>query len=82
MKPRIVSFELKADRTLHTRLADGRSFDTDLNPLIQRGGVFRNLCDESYYRRARLTDGGRAIAWPKREIDLGLDGILADHAKA
>lgn len=80
MRPRITEYELRQNRTLITLLEDGRAFETDLNALIAKGGVFRKLCDDGYYRRARITDGGRGISWPKREIDIGVDGILADQA--
>ena len=31
---------------------------------VEKGGIFSRLNDDAYFRKARISQGGRSLAWP------------------
>lgn len=57
---------------------DGRKAEVDLAPHILRYAVYRPLRENAAtFRRARIIDGGVAVAWPDFGIDISADAIAA-----
>jgi hypothetical protein len=46
----------------------------DLAPLIAKGGVFKRLADEQYFRQVRIMEHGFFLEWPD-ELDIGADSL-------
>lgn len=65
--------------SLVIRFDDGTLVVADLSALPDRGGVFERLRDPRYFRRARVTNGGRAVAWPGG-LDFCADALYLDQA--
>ncbi len=71
---RIESMEAHEDFTLRLIYDDGCVVRADFSRLIRRGGVFASLGKESFFRRAKVRNGGREVAWPG-PIDFCADAL-------
>ena len=57
---------------------DGRKAEVDFAPHILRYAVYRPLRDDpGAFRKARIVDGGVAIAWSELNLDISADAIAA-----
>ncbi len=45
---------------------DGSVVLADLRGVAERGGLFLRLLDDRYFKRAKIANGGRSLAWPNR----------------
>lgn len=64
MEHLITAMRFANGRRLRLQYGDGSVYEKDFAELIELGGVFARLADESYWRRCMVEDGGRALAWP------------------
>ncbi|CAN5329820.1 hypothetical protein BH20GEM2_BH20GEM2_14200 [soil metagenome] len=62
------------DRRIRITFADGYIGVVDLDPLIQKGGVFVALSAPEVRRRVEIGPGGRFLEWPG-DIDLCADSL-------
>ena len=60
---------------------DGRFVLADLTNVADRGGVFERLRDPRYFKKAKIVNGGRAIAWPDR-LDFCADALYVHQARS
>lgn len=71
MTPKITDVETRPGHRLHVRFENGEERVFDVAPYLDRG-VFRELRDETYFRRVRAIRGG--VEWP-HEQDLSADTL-------
>ena len=71
MTPKITQVEARPEHKLHVRFENGEARIFDLEPFLDKG-IFRELEDETYFRRVRRIPGG--IEWPN-EQDLSADTL-------
>lgn len=71
MTPKITQVEARSRHRLHVRFENGEERVFDVTPYLDRG-VFRELRDETYFRRVRSIRGG--VEWP-HEQDLSADSL-------
>ncbi|MBI5015604.1 MAG: DUF2442 domain-containing protein [Deltaproteobacteria bacterium] len=74
MLEEVTSFELLPDYEIYVELSDGRKGIFDTTPYLDKG-VFHELKEPSYFRRACLSLG--TIAWP-HEQDFAPETIAHD----
>jgi hypothetical protein len=72
MNPQVQSIAAVTGTTLDLRFADGQLRRFDVQPYIDRGGVFAQLQMPAIFQSARVVAG--AIEWPG-EIDLSHDTL-------
>jgi hypothetical protein len=60
---------------------DGRVVMADLSGVAERGGIFERLRDDSYFKRAKTTNGGRAVAWPNG-LDFCADALYVTQVRS
>lgn len=65
---------------LVVKFDDGRVVIVDFTRLTALGGVFERLSDPKFFRRARIADEGRAVAWPGR-LDFCADAFYLEQTK-
>ena len=75
--PRVKSVEPRAEYRLELTFTNGETGVYDCSPLLDFG-VFRELRDESYFRRVRVVNG--TVAWP-HEQDIDPDTLYIEAAK-
>ena len=68
----LISAEPASDYNLRLLYSDGRRFEVDIRPLIEKGGVFVPLADRELFIQVRVGEGGRFIEWPG-DVDLCAD---------
>jgi hypothetical protein len=57
---------------------DGRKAEVDLAPQILRYAVYRPLRENpDAFKKAKIIDGGVAVAWPGEDVDISADAIAA-----
>ncbi|MEX2140792.1 MAG: DUF2442 domain-containing protein [Pirellulales bacterium] len=71
---RLISAEPSSDYILRLLYADSASFEVDIRPLIDKGGVFAPLADRALFAQVRIGEGGRYVEWPG-EVDLCADAL-------
>ena len=76
--PRIARVAPLAPLSLVVQFDDGTIVVADLSAVAARGAVFARLGDERYFKRARVTNGGRAVAWP-HGLDFCADALYLDQ---
>lgn len=64
MIPDVVDFEILPDHKIKVTLSTGKTGVFDVTPYLEKG-VFTELKDYSYFRRARLALG--TIVWPNEQ---------------
>ena len=64
MIPDVVDFEILADYKIKVTLSNGKTGIFDVSPYLNKG-IFTELKDYSYFRRARLEFG--TIVWPNEQ---------------
>lgn len=64
MIPKIVDFEILADYKIRVTLSTGKTGIFDVTPYLDKG-VFSELKDYNYFKRARLAFG--TIVWPNEQ---------------
>ncbi|MBE7559599.1 DUF2442 domain-containing protein [bacterium] len=77
MNPRVTDVRAIADYQLEIRFSNGEVGIYDCRPLLDFG-VFRELRDEAYFRRARACGG--TVVWP-HEQDICPDTLYQDSRK-
>ena len=83
MEPQIVDFRPLGCGRIRLQFLHGPWVEVDLSYLIEIGGIFAPLADDSFLAQARIGDYGHWIEWPG-EVDqpadsLWLRGIPVDH---
>lgn len=78
MNPRVKKVTPAEGHRLQLVFTNGETGVYDCSPLLDFG-VFKDLRDECYFRRARVREG--TVAWP-REQDIDPDTLYLDSAKA
>jgi hypothetical protein len=71
---RLISAEPSSEYNLRLVYADSVSFDVNIRPLIEKGGVFAPLADRTLFAQVRVGEGGRYIEWPG-DVDLCADAL-------
>ena len=64
MIPDVVGIEILEDHRIGVTLSNGRKGIFDVKPYLDRG-IFRELKDYSYFKRARIEFG--TITWPHEQ---------------
>lgn len=64
MIPDVTHFEILTDYRIRVTLSNGKSGIFDVRPYLDRG-IFRELRDYSYFRRARIEFG--TLTWPHEQ---------------
>lgn len=64
MIPDIVHFEIMTDHKIKVTLSNGKRGIFDVKPYLDRG-VFKELKDYEYFRRARIEFG--TLTWPNEQ---------------
>ncbi len=77
MNPRVQSVKPLQGHRLSLEFTSGEKGVYDCTPLLAFG-VFRELKDEAYFRRACVREG--TVAWP-REQDIDPDTLYEDSTK-
>ena len=77
MNPRVKIVAARDDHSLEITFANGEVGVFDCKPFLDFG-VFRELRDLSYFRRARVEQG--TVAWP-HEQDICPDTLYEDSMK-
>jgi len=49
-------------------------------PTAAKGGIFARLLDPSYFRKARIAQGGRSLAWPQG-LDFCADALYGPRRR-
>ncbi len=71
MTPQISQVESRPNYKLYVRFENGEVRLFDVRPFLDKG-IFRELEDETYFRRVRRISGG--VEWPN-EQDLSADTL-------
>lgn len=77
MNPRVKSVTPRNDYTLEITFTNGEVGVYDVKPLLDIG-VFQELKDVSYFKKARAADG--TVVWP-HEQDICPDTLYLDSLK-
>jgi len=77
---RIIRVAVLPPLKLVLEFEDGRVVVADLTQLAAKGGVFARLRDEKYFKKVKLANGGRSVAWPNR-LDFCADALYVSQAK-
>ncbi len=64
------------DSKLRLTYSDGKVILYDFEPLIQIGGLFKQLKDQTYFSKVTIGEQGRYIEFPN-ELDFCADSLLA-----
>ena len=64
MIPDVIAFEILPDYKIKVTLSNGNKGIFDVSPYLDRG-VFKELKDYSYFKRARIEFG--TIIWPNEQ---------------
>jgi hypothetical protein len=64
MIPDVIDFEILPDHRIKVTLSNGNKGIFDVKPYLDRG-VFKELKDYEYFRRARIEFG--TIVWPNEQ---------------
>lgn len=64
MIPDIIDFEILSDYKIKVTLSTGKTGVFDVTPYLEKG-VFTELKDYNYFKRARLALG--TIVWPNKQ---------------
>ena len=64
MIPDVIDFEILPGHRIKVTLSNGRKGIFDVKPYLDRG-IFKELKDYSYFRRARVEFG--TITWPNEQ---------------
>jgi hypothetical protein len=62
--------------TVHVRFEDGTTADVDLSYLLDYGGVFEPLRDQTYFAQLRADAEAGTIVWPN-EADIAPETLYA-----
>jgi hypothetical protein len=79
MVPDVIDFEILENYRIKVTLSNGRKGVFDVRPYLGRG-IFRELKDYNYFRRARIELG--TITWPNEQdfspetIEIKMEKIL------
>jgi hypothetical protein len=79
MVPDVIDFEILENYRIKVTLSNGRKGVFDVRPYLGRG-IFRELKDYNYFRRARIELG--TITWPNEQdfspetIDIKMEKML------
>jgi hypothetical protein len=79
MVPDVIDFEILENYRIKVTLSNGRKGVFDVRPYLARG-IFRELKDYNYFRRARIELG--TITWPNEQdfspetIEIKMEKIL------
>jgi hypothetical protein len=65
--------------TVHVQFEDGTTADVDLSYLLDYGGVFEPLRDQTYFARLRADAEAGTIVWPN-DADIAPETLYA-HAQ-
>jgi hypothetical protein len=75
---------LKVARLGDLRLAlvfdDGTVVLANFAATAAKGGIFSHLLEPDYFRKARIAQGGRSLAWP-RGLDLCADALYGPRRR-
>ncbi|MCQ8181132.1 DUF2442 domain-containing protein [Methylomonas sp. SURF-1] len=77
MNPRVKSVQASDDYSLMLEFTDGSQGVYDCKPLLDFG-VFKELRDRQYFKRAAVVDG--TVVWP-HEQDICPDTLYLDSVK-
>ncbi|TPQ24451.1 DUF2442 domain-containing protein [Methylomonas sp. HW2-6] len=77
MNPRVKSVQAGDDYSLMLEFTDGSQGVYDCTPLLDFG-VFKELSDRQYFKRAAVVDG--TVVWP-HEQDICPDTLYLDSVK-
>ncbi|WFP50831.1 DUF2442 domain-containing protein [Methylomonas sp. EFPC3] len=77
MNPRVKSVQASDDYSLMLEFTDGSQGVYDCKPLLDFG-VFKELSDRQYFKRAAVVDG--TVVWP-HEQDICPDTLYLDSVK-
>jgi len=77
MNPRVKSVQASDDYSLMLEFTDGSRGVYDCKPLLNFG-VFKELSDRQYFKRAAVVDG--TVVWP-HEQDICPDTLYLDSVK-
>ena len=64
MIPDVTHFEIMKDYKIKIALSNGKNGIFDVKPYLERG-IFRELKDYTYFRRARIEFG--TLTWPNEQ---------------
>ena len=64
MIPDVTHFEILTDHRIKVTLSNGKQGIFDVKPYLDRG-IFRELSDYSYFKRARIEFG--TLTWPNEQ---------------
>jgi hypothetical protein len=64
MMPDVIDFVILPDHRIKVTLSNGNKGIFDVKPYLDKG-VFKELKDDNYFRRARIEFG--TIAWPNEQ---------------
>lgn len=78
MNPRVKSVIASPDYKLHIEFTNGEHGIYDCSHLLELG-VFRELKDRNYFKKARVSDG--TVVWP-HEQDICPDTLYLDSIKS
>ncbi len=84
MIPDVIDFEILPGHKIKVKLSNGKKGVFDVKPYLDRG-IFKELKDYAYFRRARLEFG--AITWPNDQdfspetIELKMEKLEAPTGK-
>lgn len=76
----VLNASVDGDSRLRLAFAGGEERIVDFKPVIERGGVFTQLCDSQFFARVSVSKDGRYIEWPG-EIDFCADALWLEGAR-
>jgi hypothetical protein len=59
---------------LRITLNTGEQLDVNLQPLVDKGGIFARLADYEYLRQCEIMEGGHFLAWPE-DLDISAESL-------
>ncbi len=77
--PRLRRLANLGDMRLALVFEDGRLVVVDLTETANKGGVYARLSDPSFFAKARISQKGRALAWPGG-LDFCADSLYGQGA--
>ena len=77
MNPRVIAVFARDDHHLELEFSNGEHGEYDCTPILDFG-VFRELRDPGYFKRARASGG--TVVWP-HEQDICPDTLYLDSVK-
>ena len=70
----ITKIEVLEPPRLRVTFNTGEVMDVNLQPLVDKGGVFIRLTDAEYLRSCKIMEGGHFLAWPD-DLDIAADSL-------